>query len=137
MNAAYNNVSGMAGLGGVFRDHTGSCLGIFMQGAISAHSALHGELMALLAEVQVAIQHNLHPLTIESDCPVLVSALTNGSLDDSELGFLIEDLRESLASITAPVRFVRKSANRVTHVLAKQAINSLVNLVFTTILLVL
>ncbi|KAL6193552.1 hypothetical protein ACLB2K_034636 [Fragaria x ananassa] len=88
--------------------------------------------MALLAGVQVAIQHNLYPLTIETDCLVLVSAFTSGSLDDSELGFLIEDLRASLSTITAPVRFVRRSANRVAHVIAKEAFSGPANLVFTT-----
>ncbi|XP_004305638.1 PREDICTED: putative ribonuclease H protein At1g65750-like [Fragaria vesca subsp. vesca] len=132
VDGAYNNASGMASLGGVFHAHTGSCLGVFMQGLFSAHSARHSELMALLAGVQAAIQHNLYPLTIETDCLVLVSALTSGSLNDSELGFLIEDLWASLSTITTSIRFVRRSANRVTHVIAKEAFSGPANLVFTT-----
>ncbi len=74
----------------------------------------------LLVGVQIVVQRSFTPVIIETDYLVLVSAIGDGSLDNSELGFLLNDLREGLSLISAQVQFVRRSANMVAHVLANE-----------------
>ena len=87
---------GVQGLGGVFRDHTGLFLHGFRHSVMIANSAKHAELLALLLGVQTALEHHLTPLIVETDCLELVTALSSSSLDQSDLGFLLADLRELL-----------------------------------------
>lgn len=83
VDAAYQNVVGRAGIGGVFRDHDGGCLGVFSKMLSAISSARHGELLALIEGGCLAITHNLFPVVVEFDCQVLVDAIRNGTLDNS------------------------------------------------------
>jgi hypothetical protein len=122
VDASFHSVSSVAGLGGVFRDSEGNFLGGFVDFLPSIVSAKHGEMLALLLGVKVAYNRSLVPLIVESDCLDLVQAITSNSLDSSELGFLIEDIRQDLQTASAAsIHHVRRSANNVAHLLAREA----------------
>ncbi|KAL6129489.1 hypothetical protein ACLB2K_072839 [Fragaria x ananassa] len=99
VDASFNHSDGTTGLGGVFRDHTGNCLGVFSTFLYQSSSPSHGELLALLKGVQIARTSGFVPLLIETDCQVLVEAVSTGSLDGSDLGYLLEDLRVGLIKV--------------------------------------
>ncbi|XP_061999057.1 uncharacterized protein LOC133716362 [Rosa rugosa] len=122
VDAAFDQTScRAAGLGGVFRDHIGAFLHGFRHTIIVAHSARHVELLALVLGVQLAVDNHLTPLLVETDCLDLVSALSS-SLDSSELGFLLADLRVLLHKAQeAHVLKVGRQANGVAHILAHEA----------------
>lgn len=122
MFAAFND-SGIASLGCVFRDSKGSFLGGFYHHQLHVSSARHAELLALLLGVGVARSHSFVPLVVESDCLDLVRATNSSSLDDLEFDFLVDDLRHALhAFSTATLRHVRRTANMVVHLIAREAI---------------
>ncbi|XP_062020826.1 uncharacterized protein LOC133737239 [Rosa rugosa] len=107
VDAAFDQASGHSGLGGVFREHDGAFL----------HGFRHSITM-------LAIENNLAPLIVETDCLDLVSPLASAALDWSELGFLLEDLRALLhKALEARVLKVGRQANGVAHVLAQEAKN--------------
>ncbi|XP_062028568.1 uncharacterized protein LOC133744481 [Rosa rugosa] len=119
VDAAFDQLSCRAGLGGVFRDHNGAFLYGFRHTFAAAHSARHAELLALVLGVQLAIDNHLTPLLVETDCLDLVSAISSSSL---ELGFLLADLRVLLHDAqNARVLKVGRQANDVAHLLAQEA----------------
>ncbi|XP_062028441.1 uncharacterized protein LOC133744326 [Rosa rugosa] len=120
VDAAFSNVCGSVGVGGVFRDFEGSCLGGFRHTLPAASSARHAELVALLVGAQLAISHQL----VETNCQDLVQVVAHDSLDHSELGYLLSDLQEALQLASfAQVHHVRRAANIVAHTLAQDAKN--------------
>ncbi|XP_024196347.1 uncharacterized protein LOC112199586 [Rosa chinensis] len=122
MDAAFDQLSCRAGLGGVFRDHNGAFLFGFRHTFAAAHFARHAELLALVLGVQLAIDNHLTPLLVETDCLDLVSTISSSSLDLSELGFLLVDLRVLLHDAqNARVLKVGRQANNVAHLLAQEA----------------
>jgi hypothetical protein len=122
VDASFNLISGGAGLGGVFRDSQGTVLGAFTAFHASVSSATHGELLALLVGVQEACKRHMVPLLVESDCLSIVQALQSAVLDFSELGFLLEDLRQMLSvASAASLSHIYRSANAVAHLLAREA----------------
>ncbi|KAL6222466.1 hypothetical protein ACLB2K_005858 [Fragaria x ananassa] len=123
IDTAFDPNSRKAGLGGVFRDHDGYCLGTLTKFIVSASSPQHSELLAVLEGVGWARVHHLLSLVVETDCQVLVQVVQSGSMDYSSIGFLLSDLRDSfcLAS-NARLIFVKREANSVAHALAQVAL---------------
>ena len=133
-DAAFQVSDGSTGLGGIFRDHEGNCLGCFSKFQVSSSSPIHAELLALLEGVQIAYSKSLSPLVIETDCQSIVEAVYKGSLDHSDIGFLLTDLRWGLQLLAAAqLRFVRRQANVVAHNLAKLAIQSSSSIAFSSV----
>ncbi|PRQ36219.1 putative ribonuclease H-like domain-containing protein [Rosa chinensis] len=122
VDAAFCLDSGITGLGGVFRDHEGVVLGGFRHTVMVSSSARHAELLALLLGVQLAIDQHLTLVIVETDCMDLVQAISSSSLDQLELGFLIDDLRNLVhAALDAKVVFGNRQVNLVAHTLAQEA----------------
>ncbi|XP_062013892.1 uncharacterized protein LOC133730283 [Rosa rugosa] len=92
VDAAFDNVTGCTGVGGIFRDSSGSFLGGFRHSVSVSNSARHGELLALLYGVKLAVTHHFVPLMVETDCQDLVNVIGSSSLTWTELGFLVHDL---------------------------------------------
>ncbi|XP_024178589.1 uncharacterized protein LOC112184556 [Rosa chinensis] len=74
VDAAFDETSRCIGLGGVFRDHIGLFLHGFRHSVMTANSAKHAGLLALLLGVQTALENHLTPLIVETDCLELVTA---------------------------------------------------------------
>ena len=96
VDASFVSATTPIGIGAICRDSDGSCLGGFQHSDSSVGSAKHAELVALFLGLQFAIQHHFSPLILETDCFELVQAVSGTSMDHSEFGFLISDLRELL-----------------------------------------
>ncbi|XP_062020927.1 uncharacterized protein LOC133737376 [Rosa rugosa] len=70
---------------------------------------------------KMAIEHQLTPLIVETDCKDLALAINGSSLDNFELGFLLHDLRDLLhEALAARVAFGRRTTNQVAHILAQE-----------------
>lgn len=122
VDAAFNQATGVVGVGGIFRDSVGVFMGGFQHTFYSIGSARHGELLAVLFGLKIAQDHNFTPLTVESDCLDIVQAATSISPDFSELSFLIEDLHIALQQTSAAsFHHVKRTANSVAHLLAREA----------------
>lgn len=69
--------------------------------------------------------HNFYPLEVELDCLKIVQATNSASPDFSDLGFLIEDLRQTLRHTSAAIlHHVKRITNFVAHHLAREAANN-------------
>ncbi|XP_024178083.1 uncharacterized protein LOC112184012 [Rosa chinensis] len=114
--------SSITRLGVVFRNHEGVVLGGFRHTVMVSSSAQHAELLALLQGVQLAIDQNFTPVIVETDCMDLVHTISGSSLHQSELGFLIDDMRNMLHdALDAKVVFGSRQVNLVAHTLAQEA----------------
>ncbi|KAL6201366.1 hypothetical protein ACLB2K_025080 [Fragaria x ananassa] len=135
VDAVFDPNSGRTGLGGVFCDHEGLCLGAFTKFIVSASSPQHSELLAVLEGVGWAQVHHLLPLVVETDWQVLVNVVQSGSLDHSSIGFLLPGLRESLRlASNARLIFVKREANSIAHALAQYALFSQMNTGFSLVI---
>ncbi|KAL6141665.1 hypothetical protein ACLB2K_059953 [Fragaria x ananassa] len=70
VDASFHHPDNTTGLGGVFRDDTGSCLNVFSIFLYQSSSPSHGELLALLKGVRLAREHGFVPLLVETDFQV-------------------------------------------------------------------
>lgn len=122
MDASYYPASSKAGLGGVFQDSNGNFSGGFTGYIFSISFARHGKLLALLLGVKAARNHHYVPSVVEIDCLVFVQTMQSDSQEFSELGFLLTDLRHEInAASAATLHHVQCSANKVAHLLAREA----------------
>ena len=73
---------------------------------------------------------------METDCQLLVEALYSGSMENSGLGFLLSDLKESLSlAYNARVIFTKREVNCVAHSLAQLVLFSCMSTCFTIVIL--
>ena len=83
---------------------------------------MHAQILALIEGLNIARRLHLSPLIVETDCQVIVQAIGNGSLDHSDVGYLLQDVQWGLQHVQAQLRFVRRTANSAAHALAHLAL---------------
>ncbi|XP_060181542.1 uncharacterized protein LOC132611151 [Lycium barbarum] len=107
------------GIGGVFRDSQGQWI-IGFQGNICSNSPLHSELQALQQGLVVALNRQLVPLEIETECPDLIKAINVGNTSHNTL---VNNCRRLM--LQEKMLFLKhnfRQANGVAHVLTKEVL---------------
>lgn len=106
----------------VARDHTGELL-------VATASCKHGQINPELAEA-IGIKEALswvknkieQPVTIETDCLTVVQAIRCSSVNLSYLGRIVDECKSlvnELKNRHVALNFVKRSANKVAHFLAR------------------
>ncbi|KAL6204721.1 hypothetical protein ACLB2K_021988 [Fragaria x ananassa] len=112
VDAAFDNPNCLTGVGGVFRDANGTFLRGFRHSLPRAASIRHAKLHALIKGLEYALSDHLVLLIVETDCQELVYAVTGHSLDHSDLGFFISDLKQLLQQVDSAILFhVKRESN--------------------------
>uniref|UniRef100_A0A5B7A5C8 Reverse transcriptase zinc-binding domain-containing protein n=1 Tax=Davidia involucrata TaxID=16924 RepID=A0A5B7A5C8_DAVIN len=107
------------GVGGVIRDWKGEVIGGFAKPLIQCVSADHAKAMAILHGILFARDIGIQKLVVEGDCLGVISAIRCASKDLSDLGHILDDIKDCLACFCSwEVAHVRRSANGVAHALA-------------------
>ena len=75
-DGAARGTPGLAGYGGIFRDHLGNCMGCFA-GSLGIATALEAELQAIIHAVSIASGKGWTSLWIECDSAVAIHFLAN------------------------------------------------------------
>ena len=83
------------------------------------------ELLACRRAAQVAKELNIANLHIEMDCKEIVCKLQCAEKDFSPLGPIVEEVKHLLTSRESwKVLWVRRDANKVAHLLAREAVSN-------------
>jgi ribonuclease HI len=81
-----------------------------------------GEAMGLLSALRWVNELQLSSLDFEMDCKRVVDGLHSNRTNTSDLGAILSDCRLILAtSLNSHVKFIRRQANEVAHILARVA----------------
>jgi ribonuclease HI len=112
--------AGIGGSGVVLRDHHGG----FMAGASHFFPSIpnpeRAELFACKHALILAKEKEVQKICLESDCLGAISKLRSDETDRSLHGPLVEEIKSLLQSfVDHSVRHVRRSGNKVAHLLAK------------------
>ncbi|KAK0573812.1 hypothetical protein LWI29_013953 [Acer saccharum] len=124
-DAALDGAGRKVGFSIVIRDGSGSVLACSSQVVTASFSALVAETMAIGRAIIFSRDCGMFPCILESDVAVVVNWILEGSHLNSVVGPLLEDiagLRNLCGGLC--VQFAPRSANKVAHVLAKQALKN-------------
>lgn len=121
---------GHDGIGGVFRDHTGSWFVSYAR-SISHTTNLHAEILAIKEGLEIALSENYRYLIIESDSLVAITLLQQN--DNDKIKFLIDDCRSLIQRATSvKLHHIFREGNKVADKLA--AMGRILNLTRMTIM---
>jgi ribonuclease HI len=131
VDGAFSATDGTGGCGVVLRDHNGS----FVAGAShffrSSPDPERTELMACRHALILARSLNLGKVSLESDCLGAVAKIRSCDIDRSMHGPLVEEIKSMLKNFAEhSVRHVRRSGNKVAHVLARYGCENKCNVVW-------
>ncbi|XP_024172178.1 uncharacterized protein LOC112178232 [Rosa chinensis] len=121
-DGAYIASSRRGGCGMVIRDERGDFVAAAVKPCLQLTLPFHAELMALLEGMKLAETLNYCKVIFETDCLLLVHALTQSAADLSSLGLILNEVKE-IMSRHPEFRLIhaQREANRVAHVLANHA----------------
>ncbi|KAK0592975.1 hypothetical protein LWI29_028449 [Acer saccharum] len=119
-DAAVNSGDGIIGVGVIFRDNDCLVLASSAQRVIATFTPQVAEAVALFRGLRMAKDIGLWPCEIETDAQVLVNLLTSDVIPSSEVGLVIQDIKQILVEFPdCKVAFVPRGANMAAHGLAK------------------
>jgi ribonuclease HI len=109
---------GLAGFGGIFRDHLGRVLGCFA-GSLGIAYALEAELQAVIHAIHLASQKGWHSLWIESDSTLVIHFLSSLKHDVPwRFSTIWFNCRAMIASMSVKVSHIYREGNQVADCLA-------------------
>ncbi|XP_075645695.1 uncharacterized protein LOC142616802 [Castanea sativa] len=86
------------------------------------HSSEEGELLACRKAVEFAIDAGFSRLVIEGDNANVIKAISSQEANISLLGNVVEDIKYLMRGLQwASISHIRRSSNKVAHVLAQHA----------------
>jgi ribonuclease HI len=120
-DGAFLPVLGSSDIGVVLRNHHGG----FLRGAscflAAATDPERAEILACRRALLPAADAGVERVCLETDCMAVVAKLTSGEMDRSSHGPLVEEVKDLLKGFTdSTVKHVRRSGNRIAHVLARE-----------------
>ncbi|KAK9936175.1 hypothetical protein M0R45_013032 [Rubus argutus] len=128
LDGAYRAVTASGGIGVVVRNDVGQCLATLQRSLLFLSSAFHAEAEACRAALLIANAQGWDELLVETDCSILVAALTRPGEDYSDIGWIIGDCKDLINSFKSiSIRHVYREANVVAHRLAHNASFSFVD----------
>ena len=122
-DAAFFEESGSAGVGVVYRDHTGQIIGVLQQNIGSVQSIEMAEALAARRAVLFAKELSLFRVIIEGDCIQVINALKGSGRCGTLYGQVIDETKR-LGGMLRSCMFqhVRREGNRLAHSLAKNTV---------------
>ncbi|XP_045802642.1 uncharacterized protein LOC123896275 [Trifolium pratense] len=89
---------------------------------IGSHSIIEAEAMAMLEAMKAAIHLHMERISFESDSLIVVKAVHAKHSGSSEFNLLIDNIKNLLVlNPKFELKFVKRQANSVAHLLAKAA----------------
>jgi ribonuclease HI len=123
VDAAIDKGSGRMGIGIILRDHDGNFLAAKSAMRMGLWDSAAAEALAAYLGVLFAQERGVQQLILEGDAKQIIDAIRAKDGNDSMIGHLIDDVRQSLRGISRwQVNHVLREANRVAHELAKLAL---------------
>lgn len=123
LDAALFDSDNMVGYGLCARDHTGRLIDARAVCQRGRTSAVLAEALAFKEALSWIKSKQWHNVLIETDCLKVVQALRSSLTFTSPLGLVIADCKQLMQGIAnAAFCFIKRSANRVAHCLARQSI---------------
>ncbi|CAM0949674.1 unnamed protein product [Alopecurus aequalis] len=128
VDAAFSPESGKAAIGVVARDHAGGIVAAISRTVGTCRDAEEAEATAILAGIQLGINHDMSISALVSDCAIAVANVNNPGSNSSELWGLYEEIKRALALLPmCCVSFTRRKLNKAAHELARLASRSSVS----------
>ncbi|XP_019257762.1 PREDICTED: uncharacterized protein LOC109235976 [Nicotiana attenuata] len=119
IDGSFNNETSTCGFSGLFRDSNGIWV-LGFQGSSYGLSPLHGELMALKKDLQLAREQGFTNIDVETDSTDVILCLQHGY---TLLNNIIHDCRLLMHQVKAQtVEHNFREANKPAHKLAKDAL---------------
>lgn len=119
-DGAFDAASGSAGWGFVCRDSGGNVVGAAAGRIRRVRDALHAEALACSYAIKAATDWGMSELIFESDCQVLVAAITSDDYDSAAYGMFFRQIKENLFVnfSSTSVLFRPRTCNKVADKLA-------------------
>ncbi|XP_062028619.1 uncharacterized protein LOC133744542 [Rosa rugosa] len=105
VDGSYRSELGDSGIGVVVCDEQGTCLAVMARYFPKVLSTFHMEAESFKASLLLAIYQGWDEFEIESDCSLMVAALTQNAEDRSDVGCIIDDCKSYMASLHS-IRFL-------------------------------
>jgi ribonuclease HI len=122
VDASFDHFSKIGGSGAVIRDSCGQFIAALQQINVRVSSAREAEAMTIREALSWIKERNMSNVIIESDSQLCVTACNSSGENLSLFGLFILDCKSLLKDIAnSSVRFARRSANSVDHLLAMRA----------------
>jgi len=97
-------------------------------------SSLEAETIALLEAIKMAISNGFHSVWFETDCKLLVDALSLSTVPNTEFGDLVSQYRILLSTnFDFTVSFVKRQASKVAHNIGRASLSHPSTYVFNDI----
>ncbi|XP_071674252.1 uncharacterized protein [Lolium perenne] len=121
-DGAWNKASEKGGGGVVVRDHDGRFLAGACHFVPSLPDPEAAEIQSCKRAMELVKLLKLKEVVLELDCVNVVRKLNEPGMDRSVQSFVIEELKQELKALDGHVvKWVRRSANSVAHILAKKS----------------
>ncbi|OIT37535.1 hypothetical protein A4A49_59281, partial [Nicotiana attenuata] len=116
-DGSYMEKEGIGGLGGIIRNSAGDwVVGFHVKTLVITHT--HAELLALQHRFQLAVQHSLFPIEVETDSVETIELLQKNHITYQST---LDSCRYQLRRLGSPaVRHSFREGNKAAHLLAKQ-----------------
>lgn len=113
------------GFGSTIRDDTGNFVAARCSKLQGYYQPKEGEAIAVLEALSWLKDNNMDKCILESDCLQVVHALKATTMDDiSYFDLIISDIKYTCNHFSdISITFIRRSANMVVHVLAREALS--------------
>ncbi|KAK4431219.1 hypothetical protein Salat_0884000 [Sesamum alatum] len=110
------------GIGVVARHHLGTCVDWIATSVSTVHNPEQAEALAARSVAEMIQRNSWHRILLEGDCLTMINRLRAPVRDDSYVSPILVDTTNILQSTHSwEVRHIRRSGNRVAHLLAQEA----------------
>ena len=124
-DVAFFDASGCAGIGVVFRDHTGQVIAALSQKIHLVQIVELAEALAAKRAVRFPLELSLFSVELEGDCSKVISTLNASKSCNTLFGHVTDECRRFSTSLRFwKFQHVRREGNRLAHALARIAILS-------------
>ena len=121
-DAAIFSDIGRTGCGAVIRNEKGEVMAAMTACGSAVQSSEEAELLACRRALEFAVDAGFYRLIIEGDNSTVTHAISSSAENNSLLGNVVDDIRHLIRGLHwAAVCCIRRSGNRVAHVLAQHA----------------
>lgn len=118
MDGSFNVTDGSDGSGMISRNATGGVIFAAYRKLFQCNDALEAELHAILEGIKLTVEHSNSTIMVQSDCVVVLKAISDASLDRSAYGHMIQEIKFLLSDrVFIPVK-VSRDQNRAADCLA-------------------